>query len=189
MNILFFSDTHGSCDALERIMELDAELKPDLIAFLGDALYHGPRNEICADYNPRGAAKMFNDFKDKLVAVRGNCDSEVDQVMLEFPLMESYTTIFDGGRRFFLTHGHIWGENHIPPLPFGTIVASGHTHVARIAEGENGMVFFNPGSTTRPKHGAPPSYGFYDGHGLSVRELFTSNKMLSLALDGAKQDH
>lgn len=185
MKILFFSDTHGSCDALERIMELDAELKPDLLAFLGDALYHGPRNEISADYNPRGAAKLFNDIKDKLVAVRGNCDSEVDQVMLEFPLMESYTTIIDGWQRFFLTHGHIWGEQQVPPLPSGTIFASGHTHVARIARGENGIVFLNPGSTTRPKYGAPPSYGLYNGRRLSVLELFTSKEMLSLNLGAA----
>ena len=117
MKLLFFSDVHGSPESLDLLLRQTERLEPDQLILLGDVLYHGPRNPLKTDYAPRKVAEMLNARRDRIIAVRGNCDSEVDQMLLEFPLMADYSTVFADGRRFFLTHGHLWNPEKLPPVP------------------------------------------------------------------------
>lgn len=171
MKILFFSDVHGSPECFNLLTERIAEFQPDLLALLGDVLYHGPRNPLYDTYAPANLVDKINAYRDKIAAVRGNCDCEVDQMLLKFPMMADFTQIFDGTQRFFLTHGHLWFERNLPPVPAGTILAHGHTHIPEIKTLDNGITIFNPGSTTLPKRGNPNSYGTWDNGVLSVRLL------------------
>ncbi|MBQ3809291.1 MAG: phosphodiesterase [Kiritimatiellae bacterium] len=167
--ILFFSDSHGVAAAMKALrarVEADA---PDLVCFLGDALYHGPRNGVPLDYDTKVSADEFNAMAERIVAVRGNCDAEIDQYMLSFPLLGTYATVVVDGVRLFLSHGHLWGpDEQLPPLPAGTIVATGHTHVPAV-ELVDGHWCFNPGSISIPKGGSEPSYALLDGRILTIR--------------------
>ncbi len=172
MKLLFFSDSHGSAAALGDLTLRIAGMKPDLILMLGDALYHGPRNALPSVYDGKKAAEMLNVYKNRMIAVRGNCDSEVDQMMLSYPMMSDYSTLVaETGHRFFLTHGHLWNENNLPPIPAGTILAHGHTHVPVLKTLENGITVFNPGSIAIPKQGNTPTFGWWCDGELSVRDL------------------
>lgn len=153
MKLLIASDIHGSaywCRALLR--RIDAE-RPDRVALLGDLLYHGPRNDLPRDYAPKEVAAMLNPLAERIIAVRGNCDSEVDQMMLDFPCLGDYALVFDGARQLFLTHGHMYGPSNVPPLAHGGALLYGHTHVKEIAE-RDGVLFVNPGSVSLPKDGS-----------------------------------
>ncbi len=171
MKILFFSDIHGIAANLEKLYKHADTLKPDCMALLGDALYHGPRNGVPDQYDPNPVADLLNSRKDQIVAVRGNCDSEVDQMLLEFPIMADFTQIITENKRFFLTHGHIWNEARQPSVPAGTVIAHGHTHIPVNKQLENGLTIFNPGSISLPKNGHPKTFGFFDGSELTVRLL------------------
>ncbi|MEA4861686.1 MAG: phosphodiesterase [Victivallaceae bacterium] len=182
MKILFFSDVHGSPEAMKILLARVKEFAPETTVLLGDALYHGPRNPLPAGYAPPEAVKLLNRLKNSIVAVRGNCDAEVDQLLLEFPIMADYSTILTPRARFFLTHGHLWTADAPPPLPENTVFAGGHTHIPRLEKLDNGLIAFNPGSIALPKGGNPPSYGTFDGRELTVRELATGKPMLMLTL-------
>ena len=171
MKLLFFSDIHGMASALEQLLVHVERLRPDRMILLGDVLYHGPRSEAADPYDPSRAAAMLNAHKDMLLAVRGNCDAEVDQMLLKFPIMSDYAEILCDGQGFFLTHGHKWNEAHLPETAAGTILVHGHTHVPEYKKTERGMRIFNPGSISLPRAGFPPSFGFYDHGDLSVRRL------------------
>jgi len=168
--ILFFSDVHGVPETLARLFEHADALAPDVMALLGDALYHGPRNGIPERYDSPRVAELLNSRKKMIVAVRGNCDSEVDQQLLDFPIMADFSELLAGDRRFFITHGHRWNRFDPPPIPDGTVLAHGHTHIPELCEAD-GITVFNPGSITLPKNGFPRSFGFFDGERLSVRRL------------------
>jgi len=182
MRLLFFSDVHGSPEAMEMLLARIDDFAPDATALLGDALYHGPRNALPSGYAPPEAVKLLNRLKKSIVAVRGNCDAEVDQMLLEFPIMADHSTILTPSARFFLTHGHLWSAENPPPLPNGTVFASGHTHLPRIEKLANGLIAFNPGSVALPKGGNPPSYGTFDGNELAVRELATGKPFMLATL-------
>ncbi len=167
MKIAFFSDVHGVADALRKFFDAADKLNPDLYVLLGDALYHGPRNGVPGLYDPTEVVTLLNDRKDKILAVRGNCDSEVDQCLLMFPIMSDYAEIDADGQRFFLTHGHLWNEDRLPPVPKGTILAHGHTHIPVNKKVNGDITIFNPGSISLPKGGSQPSFGFYDGEKLT----------------------
>jgi len=141
-----------------------------MILFLGDALYHGPRNSIDSGYNAAETIELLNSVSNKIVAVRGNCDSEVDQMVLNFSNMSDYHMVLDGERKIFMTHGHIFNRSSMPHLNKGDIFVSGHTHVAEIAESK-GIIHFNPGSISLPRQNTIPSYGIYDGKSLQVKSL------------------
>lgn len=141
-----------------------------MILLLGDALYHGPRNSLDDNYNTEKAIELLNSVSDKILAVRGNCDSEVDQMVLNYSNMSDYHIVLDGERKIFMTHGHIYNRHNMPPLNKGDIFASGHSHVASI-ENIDGIVHFNPGSISLPRENTPPSYGIYDGQRLLVKSL------------------
>ena len=166
MRILFLSDIHGVPSALEAAFASASTLGYDRIALLGDLLYHGPRNGVPDLYDPERVAKMLNLRKDRIVAVRGNCDAEVDQMMFEFPMMSDYAVLDAGDETFFLTHGHLWNEFRLPPVGMGTVLAHGHTHVPELKTLECGLKIFNPGSVALPKGGSSRSFGYFDGHEL-----------------------
>ena len=136
MKIFVISDIHGSIYYLEKALECFEKEEADYILILGDILYHGPRNPLPKDYNPRLVAEKLNLYKDKIIALRGNCDSEVDQMLLEFPIMSDFTNLFLGDKRIFATHGHLFAEEKLP-IGEGNILISGHTHLP-LAEKKDG---------------------------------------------------
>lgn len=183
MKFLIASDIHGSATWCRRLVDaLDAE-QPDRLLILGDVLYHGPRNDLPEGYAPKEVIAMLNPLAGSIIAVRGNCEAEVDQMVLDFPCMGDYTTILDptatlaadgsprekSGCELFCTHGHVWGAgfhnsvDHLPELPEGSILLYGHTHkkVSEPASGHPGIWAFNPGSVSIPKDGTH-SYGIYE---------------------------
>ena len=166
MKVAFLSDIHGVPSTLEAAWKVIETLEPDRIVLLGDLLYHGPRNGVPNFYDPVKVARILNGLKDRLVAVRGNCDAEVDQMMFEFPMMADYALLDAGTERFFLTHGHLWNEWKLPPLGMGTILAHGHTHIPELKKLDCGLSIFNPGSISLPKGGSSRSFGFFDGQEL-----------------------
>ena len=178
MKLLIASDIHGAADWCARLMDaIDAE-NPDRVVLLGDLLYHGPRNDLPEDYAPKKVIGMLNGIAEKVIAVRGNCEAEVDQMVLDFPCMAEYNILLDpdanggAGMTIFLTHGHAWGpgiHNSVdvwPELPQGSALVYGHTHkkVNQTSDSHPGITVFNPGSVGIPKDGTH-SYGVYeDGH-------------------------
>lgn len=171
MKLLFFSDVHGSPENMELLLTKIQEFAPDYLILLGDALYHGPRNPLKPDYAPKRTAELLNSVKDKLTAVRGNCDSEVDQMMLDYPMMSDYATLLADGHRFFLTHGHHWNPGQLPPLGSGDVLCYGHTHIPQAERITDDLTAFNPGSLSLPKGGYAASYGIYENNTLTVLEL------------------
>ena len=166
MKILFLSDIHGVPSTLERALKMAETLNPDRIALLGDLLYHGPRNGVPNFYDPVRVTDILNGLKDRIVAVRGNCDAEVDQMMFQFPMMADYAVLDAGSETFFLTHGYLFNENRLPPIGIGTVLAHGHTHVPELKKIDCGLTIFNPGSISLPKGGSSQSFGFFDGTAL-----------------------
>ena len=169
MKFLIASDIHGSATWCERLMAEVEREDPDLVLLLGDLLYHGPRNPLPDGYAPAQVAEMLNGLADRIVAVRGNCDSEVDQMLLDFPCMGDYALVVDGGRRLFLTHGHIHQPDNPPKLPVGSAFVYGHTHLRR-NEPFGDIRLLNPGSVSLPKDGAH-SYALYENGAFELREL------------------
>lgn len=166
MKIVFMSDVHGVPSTLKAALSAADTLGYERLVLLGDLLYHGPRNGVPNFYDPVKVAAMLNGLKDRIVAVRGNCDAEVDQMMVEFPITDDYRVLDAGNRKFFLTHGHLWNEWKLPPVGIADVLAHGHTHVPELKTLECGMTIFNPGSVSLPKGGSSRSFGYYDGENL-----------------------
>ena len=153
MKLLIASDIHGSAYWCRKLMEtIDAE-QPDKILLLGDLLYHGPRNDLPKDYCPKEVIPMLSALKEKILAVRGNCEAEVDQMVLPFPCMADYAMIEADGLTIYLTHGHLHGPDQLPPLQPGTVFLSGHTHV-KMDQMKGSIRCLNPGSVSIPKDGS-----------------------------------
>ena len=161
MKLLIASDIHGSAYWCRKLMELiDAE-NPDKVVLLGDLLYHGPRNDLPREYCPKEVIPMLSSMKEKILAVRGNCEAEVDQMVLPFPCMADYAVLEADGLSMYLTHGHLRGPDQLPPLEQGSVLLSGHTHV-KLDEVRSGIRCINPGSVSIPKDGSH-SCLVYDG--------------------------
>ncbi|MFF2019624.1 phosphodiesterase [Paenibacillus sp. NPDC058177] len=170
MKLMFISDIHGSLFWLEQTLEKVAVEQPDQLIFLGDFMYHGPRNPLPEGYNPQGVADKLNAYKNQIVAVRGNCDAEVDQMLLEFPMMGDYALILHEGRRIYATHGHGFSMDNLPPLSPGDIFIQGHTHVP-VADVKEGIYVLNPGSISLPKENYPNSYGILQNGEFRVKDF------------------
>ena len=151
------SDLHGSAYYCRLLLERLEEEQADRLIFLGDLLYHGPRNDLPEEYDTKAVTKLLNGVKTKLLCVKGNCDSEVDQMVLEFPMLAEYAVLPVGDRLCYLTHGHNYGPDNLPPMEKGDILISGHTHVPVFRQ-EGGFVRLNPGSVSLPKEETPHSY-------------------------------
>lgn len=157
MKYMFASDIHGSAYYCRKMLDAYKEEQADRLVLLGDLLYHGPRNDLPRDYAPKEVIPMLNGLKSEIFAVRGNCEAEVDQMVLDFPVMADYCILAIDGRTFYATHGHIYNENNLPPLKDGDILIHGHTHVLRADQNEN-CIILNPGSVSIPKEDNPPTY-------------------------------
>ena len=171
MRIVFFSDIHGVPSTVEKVLAHADRLHADRLVLLGDLLYHGPRNGVPGFYDPPKVAKLLNGQKERILAVRGNCDAEVDQMMLKFPIMSDYAELDVDNHRFFLTHGHLWNAENLPALAAGTILVHGHTHIPENRMLDCGIRIFNPGSISLPKQQTPQSFGFFDGNELTLHNL------------------
>ena len=170
MKYLFASDIHGCAISAQKLIDKFLEEKADFLVLCGDILYHGPRNDLPEGYNPKKVIEILNSISDKIIAVKGNCDTEVDQMVLEFPILCNYTVIVDEGVRIFVTHGHIFNENNPLKNSIKSIVVSGHTHIFK-AEELNDIVYLNPGSVSIPKEGNPKTYMIYDNKSFLIKDF------------------
>ena len=157
MKIFVASDIHGSAFYCRKMLAAYEEEQAERMLLLGDIRYHGPRNDLPREYAPKEVIAMLNRHKDEIYAVRGNCEAEVDQMVLQFPVLADYGILIEGGHTFYMSHGHIYNEQNLPPLMDGDIFLYGHTHVLR-AEKKGAHTFLNPGSVSLPKEGNIPTY-------------------------------
>lgn len=155
MKWMIASDLHGSAHYCRLLWDAYKNEGAKKLLFLGDLLYHGPRNDLPKDYAPKAVIAMFNEHKEDVLCVRGNCEAEVDQMVLDFPVLADYAWLEIQGYRIFATHGHLFGGK--PPLRTGEVLLHGHTHVPRL-ETVNGITILNPGSLSIPKENSPHSY-------------------------------
>ena len=162
MKLVIASDIHGSAYWCGRLCELIEQENPDRIVLLGDLLYHGPRNDLPRDYAPKQVIPMLSALKEKILAVRGNCEAEVDQMVLPFHCMADYALLDCGGISMYLTHGHHANPDALPPLPEGSVFLSGHTHV-KLDKIVGGVRCLNPGSVSIPKDGSHSCIIFDNG--------------------------
>jgi putative phosphoesterase len=171
MKILFISDLHGSYDRAKTVLDKAENFNPDFIVLLGDLLYHGPRNPLPEGHDPKATVVLLNSYKDKIIAIRGNCDAEVDQMVLDFPMMSDFSWLVADGRRIFLTHGHLWSPENMPPLTAGDTFVYGHVHRPKAYTDENGINIWNPGSCSLPKQSDRPTYATFEDNTFRVFEL------------------
>ena len=174
MKIMFASDIHGDIDCATATLEKYREEKAEKLILLGDILYHGPRNDLPPAYAPKAVIALLNGVKNELMCVRGNCDTEVDQMVLEFPILADYMLMLDRGVTFFITHGHNHNIEKTPMLKEGDVLIHGHTHVLTVTPFGNGNVYINPGSVTLPKENNKKSYMTYED-GLFLIKDFDGN--------------
>ena len=153
MKLIIASDIHGSAYWCGKLMEIIEKENPDKVILLGDLLYHGPRNDLPRDYAPKRVIPMLCAIKERIIAVRGNCEAEVDQMVLPFPCMADYAQLLLDGKTFYLTHGHHTSPETLPPLEEGSVFLSGHTHI-KLDETRGGVRCLNPGSVSIPKDGS-----------------------------------
>lgn len=172
MKLLIASDIHGSILYAETLFERVADEKPDKILLLGDLLYHGPRNDLPDGYNPKAVIALLNAHREQLLCVRGNCEAEVDQMVLQFPVMADYCALPLGDRILYATHGHNHGEQNPPPLAPGDVLLCGHTHIPAFNRHED-FIYINPGSVSIPKNGSAHSYILLEGETLLWKDLAT----------------
>ena len=134
MKLMIASDIHGSALYCRAMLDAFERENAQRLILLGDILYHGPRNDLPDGYAPKQVIALLNPLREKLMCVRGNCEAEVDQMVLEFPVLADYALMALGERMIYITHGHLHGEDNPPPLCPGDILLCGHTHVARLAD-------------------------------------------------------
>jgi len=155
------SDIHGSAFYCRKMLDAYEASGACRLILLGDILYHGPRNDLPRDYAPKEVAAMLNRMKTQLLCVRGNCEAEVDQMMLDFPVMADYMVMWLDGHMVFATHGHTHNCENVPPLAEGDILLYGHTHVPAVKD-MGTYKYLNPGSVSIPKENSPHSYMMYE---------------------------
>lgn len=158
MKLMIVSDIHGSAYYCRQMLQQYEQEQPDQLLLLGDILYHGPRNDLPKDYNPKAVIGLLNPLKDQILCVRGNCDSEVDQMVLDFPIMADYSLVYAGSLKLFVTHGHLYNLQTLPPLQRGEYLLHGHTHVPAWQPFGQDNIYLNPGSISIPKENSPHSY-------------------------------
>ena len=157
MKIMIASDIHGSAYYCEKLLKAYKKEKAERLFLLGDILYHGPRNDLPREYNPKAVIAMLNDMKEEILCVRGNCDTEVDQMVLEFPILADYAVLPIGERLLYATHGHVYNKENPPKMKKGDILLNGHFHVPAF-EAMESFLYMNPGSVSIPKENSQHSY-------------------------------
>ena len=182
MKWMIASDLHGSAYYCRKMLEAFEREGADRLFLLGDLLYHGPRNDLPREYAPKEVIPLLNGKKEKLLCVRGNCDAEVDQMVLEFPVLADYAVLLVGQRLIYATHGHIYHVKNLPPLAPGDVLLHGHTHVPAWTEFGQGNLYLNPGSVSIPKENSPHSYMTLAGNTMQWKELESSAVFHELTL-------
>lgn len=174
MKFMIASDIHGSAFYCKKMLEAFFREQADKLLLLGDILYHGPRNDLPKEYDPKTVLRLLNEQKERILCVRGNCDTEVDQMVLEFPILADYCILCVGNRTIYATHGHRFNKKSLPPLQPGNILLHGHTHVPAWEPFGESQLYLNPGSVSIPKEGSAHGY-----------MTLTDNEILWKSLDGA----
>lgn len=170
MKLMIASDLHGSAYFGKKLLDAFRAEQPEKLLLLGDLLYHGPRNALPREYDCMTVAGMLNGLKNWILAVRGNCDCEVDQMVLEFPVLGDYALLEWEGLTLYATHGHVWNEDHLPPMARGTVLLNGHFHVPACRD-HDAYLYLNPGSTSIPKEGSVGSYMTLEGRTFTWKDL------------------
>ena len=181
MKIMIASDLHGSLYYGQKLFDRFEEEKAEKIMLLGDLLYHGARNALPEEYSTISLTALLNRYKDRILAVRGNCDAEIDQTVLEFPIMQTYLVAWIDGRKWFLTHGHVFNEHTMFPHDPGDILLHGHTHVKALEKVED-FYFVNPGSVSIPKDGTVHSYALYEDGAFCLKDVENGRELKRLVL-------
>ena len=169
MKYLIVSDIHGSLPRLQQVMDFYEKTQCNMLCILGDILNYGPRNRLPEGLDPKGIAECLNQFPDTILSVRGNCDSEVDQMLLDFPILSDYAIVSDNGKQLFLTHGHLYNEEKLPKGKYDALFY-GHTHLWKL-EKQNKLTICNTGSITFPKGGNVPTFATYENGIISIHHL------------------
>ena len=182
MKWMIASDLHGSAYYCRKMLEAFEREGADRLFLLGDLLYHGPRNDLPRDYAPKKVIPLLNSLAPRLLCVRGNCDAEVDQMVLNFPVLADYAVLPVGQRLVYVTHGHVFNLNHLPPLAPGDILLHGHTHVPAWTNFGQGSLYLNPGSVSLPKENTAHSYMTLEGNTMQWKELESSAVFHELTL-------
>lgn len=170
MKLMIASDIHGSSYYCEQMIKAFEQEQADKLVILGDILYHGPRNDLPKEYAPKQVISMLNPLKDKLLCVKGNCDGDVDQMVLDFPILAEYAVLFADGITVYATHGHVFNENNCLPMEKGAVLLNGHTHVPKCVVYEN-YTYMNPGSVSIPKEGSAHGYMVYEDRTFTWKDL------------------
>lgn len=170
MRLMIASDIHGSAYYCQKLMAAFEKETPDKLLLLGDLLYHGPRNDLPRDYQPKEVISMLNTHCQQIICVRGNCEAEVDQMVLEFPIMSDSCILFHEHHMIFATHGHIYNPQHPPKLHSGDILLNGHTHVSCCKEYDD-FLYINPGSVSIPKEDTLNGYILFNDEEILCKNL------------------
>lgn len=176
MKWMIASDIHGSEYYCRELLEAYEREQADRLLLLGDILYHGPRNDLPKGYQPKKMIELLNHYKQDILCVRGNCDTEVDQMVLEFPILADYCVIADGKSLIYATHGHHFNEQNLPPFHKGDILLCGHTHVPKCTEHAD-YIYMNPGSVSIPKEGSWHGYMILENGVFLWKDLQGAEKM------------
>ena len=169
MKILIASDIHGDLDSMKKVLSAYESESAEKLLLLGDLLYHGPRNDLPSTYAPKAVIELLNENKNNILTVRGNCDTEVDQMVLSFPILADYVWLALDGLSVLATHGHHHNTATPPPMNAGDILLHGHTHVLKIEEFGNGNWYINPGSAALPKENNPRTYAIYENRKFTIK--------------------
>lgn len=161
MKIMIASDIHGSLKYLNMLLDCYKKEMPDKLFLLGDILYHGPRNDLPDEYNPKEVINKLNAIKENILCVRGNCDTEVDQMVLQFPILADYAVLYYENTMIYVTHGHKFNTQNPPMMKKGDILLHGHTHIP-VCESFGENTYINPGSVSIPKENSPHSYMIFE---------------------------
>ncbi len=170
MKIMIASDIHGSAYWCARLLEAYRAEGAEMLLLLGDVLYHGPRNDLPTEYAPKTVIQMLNEMKNEIICVRGNCDTEVDQMVLEFPILSQSAVVFADGVKIYATHGHKFNKDSLPPLSAGDVLVYGHTHVA-LDTYTGGVRCLNPGSVSIPKENTGHGYIIFENGNFTRKVL------------------
>ena len=170
MRLMFASDIHGDYSRAKQVLDVYQKEGAQKLVILGDLLYFGPRNTLTNAYDPQSVIKLLNENKNELLCVRGNCDAEVDQMVLDFPIMAEYAYLCIDEISMLLTHGHKINKDNAC-LKDGEILIHGHTHIQCIEHFGKGNIYINPGSVTYPKQNNPPTYLIYENGAFEIKHL------------------
>lgn len=175
MKWIIASDVHGSAFWCRKLIEFFEKEKADRLFLLGDILYHGPRNDLPSEYSPKKVIEYLNPLKNRILCVKGNCDTEVDQMVLDFPILADYAVFSDWGKNIYATHGHKINNNSLPPINSGEILLCGHTHVPAL-EFYDTHIYVNPGSVSIPKENSPHSCIVFDNGKMEWVDIETGER-------------